>query len=131
MSFEQKTWVLEKKPLGPPADAKKATPIGKGLNDLEERIAAGLDSVATPASEAVASKGTVTLSASFPDLVEVSGTTTITKIAATSKGHRVTLLFAEALTVKNGENLKLGADFAAVAGSTLTLICDGSAWYPA
>lgn len=129
--FELKTWVIEKKPLGPPADVKKATPIGSGLNNLEERIAAGFADVVTPVSGAVASGATVTLSAGFPHLVEVSGTTTITKITATSKGHRVTLLFEKALTVENGENLKLGADFAAAAGSTLTLICNGSNWYPA
>jgi hypothetical protein len=84
-----------------------------------------------PNAASAASKATVSLAAGFPTLVEITGTTEVKKITATAKGHRVTLLFEKALTVKNGENLKLGADFAATAGSTLTLVCDGSNWYPA
>lgn len=38
MTFEKETWVVEKNPLGPPADPKKVTPLGSSLNGLEERI---------------------------------------------------------------------------------------------
>lgn len=78
-----------------------------------------------------ASAATLTLGSPPAVLAIVTGTTTIKKITAAPAAHRVTLLFKEALTVKNGENLKLGADFAASAGSTLTLVCDGTNWYPA
>jgi hypothetical protein len=77
-----------------------------------------------------ASAGTLTLP-TFVDVVPITGTTEIKKITASANGRRVALIFEKALTVKNGENLKLGADFAAAAGSTLTLICDGTNWYPA
>lgn len=43
MPFPQKTWVIEKNPLGPPANPEKATRMGKGLNDLEERVAAAFE----------------------------------------------------------------------------------------
>jgi Pectate lyase superfamily protein len=45
MAFTQKTWVIEKNPLGPPANPEKATPIGKSLNELEARIAAAFAEV--------------------------------------------------------------------------------------
>jgi hypothetical protein len=44
MPFEPFEWVGEKNPLGPPANAKTATPVGpKNLNGLESRIAAEFD----------------------------------------------------------------------------------------
>lgn len=82
------------------------------------------------AMETTASAETISIS-TRGSLNKITGTAEIKKVNATFAGHRVTLLFEKALTVKNGENLKLGADFAATAESTLTLICDGTNWYPA
>lgn len=75
----------------------------------------------------VASANTITL----PNgrLIKVTGTTEIKKVTAGAKGKVVTLLFAGSLTVKDGENLKLSADFSATADDTLTLISDGTNWY--
>lgn len=79
-------------------------------------------------SEEVASANTMTVKDGI-FFVKVSGTTEIKKINATTDGHRITLKFAGALTVKNGENLKLREDMVTTADSTLTLVCDGTNWY--
>jgi hypothetical protein len=111
------------------------TPAGAvALIDMEKRLSDYTDESvegAGSAVETVASKATLTLGSPTPGLVEVTGTTEVKKISAVAKGKRVTFLFKGALTVKNGENLKLGADFTATANATLTLICDGTNWYPA
>lgn len=75
----------------------------------------------------VASANTLTL----PNgrVVKVTGTTEIKKITAGAKGKVVTLIFAGSLTVKDGENLKLSADFAATADDAITLVSDGTNWY--
>jgi Pectate lyase superfamily protein len=82
----------------------------------------------TPEGKTYASANTLTLDAGMA-LGKITGTTEIKKINATNEGHLVTLKFAEALTVKNGENLKLREDMATTANSTLTLSCDGTNWY--
>lgn len=58
-----------------------------------------------------------------------AGSGEIKKITATHDGHLLTLKFAAACKVVNGENLKLGATFEATADDTLTLICDGTNWF--
>lgn len=63
-------------------------------------------------------------------LVTVIGTTGITSITATGhSGAVITLVFAAALTVTDGSNLKLASSFTATADDTLTLACDGTNWY--
>lgn len=58
----------------------------------------------------------------------ISGTTTITGIPASWNGRLVTLVFAGALTVTDGGNLKLAGNFVTTADDTLTLRCDGTNW---
>lgn len=63
------------------------------------------------------------------DVVSVTGTTGITSITATGNTRRtVTLIFAAALTVTDGSNLKLAGNFTTTADDTLTLYCDGTNW---
>jgi hypothetical protein len=47
-------------------------------------------------------------------------------INATWAGHVVTLKFSVSLTVTDGGNLLLPANFNATADDTLTLVCDGT-----
>jgi hypothetical protein len=44
-------------------------------------------------------------------------------------GANVTLVFADALTVTDGSNLRLNGNFTTSADDTLTLVCDGTNWY--
>lgn len=64
------------------------------------------------------------------EVVSITGTTGITTIAANGHaGRRVTLVFAGALTVTDGSNLRLASNFTTTADDTLTLACDGSNWH--
>jgi len=74
----------------------------------------------------VASAATIALPSS--KIVSVTGTTTITSITAKPRDTEHTLVFAGALTVTDGSNLKLAGDFVTTAGDTLTLVCDGTNW---
>lgn len=77
----------------------------------------------------VASAATITVP-TVGDLINVTGTTGITSISATGQaGRRVTLVFAGALTVTDGSNLKLNGNFVTTADDCLTLVCDGTNWY--
>jgi parallel beta-helix repeat protein len=60
--------------------------------------------------------------------MEVQGTTNITSITPLTSGSRLTLLFDGILTVTDGNNLKLAGNFVTAAGSTLTLLSDGTNW---
>jgi hypothetical protein len=63
------------------------------------------------------------------DAIVVTGKTNISSIAASRNGRTVILGFAQALTVANGGNLKLRADFNATFADTLTLVCHDGVWY--
>jgi hypothetical protein len=77
----------------------------------------------------VASASSVTLPSGWP-VINITGTTGITSIAAAGyRGRTVTLVFAAALTVTDGSNLRLNGDFTTSADDTLTLVCDGTNWY--
>jgi parallel beta-helix repeat protein len=76
----------------------------------------------------ISSAATLTLP-SGDKFVQVTGTTGITNINATFAGDFRTLQFTASLTVTDGGNLRLPANFAATADDTLTLICDGSNWF--
>lgn len=71
----------------------------------------------------------------YSEVVTVTGTTTITSIALPTGagfqpgGRRVTLIFAAALTVTGGSNLKLNGNMVTTADDTLTLVCDGTNWH--
>lgn len=82
------------------------------------------------ASIVVASATEITLP-SGRDFYIISGTTSITSIAAaaSSKGRVVTLMFQGVLTFTDGSNLKLAGNFTTSADDTITLVCDGSSWY--
>lgn len=59
----------------------------------------------------------------------ITGTTTITSITAKVAGTVIVLKFNGALTLTNGSNLKLVADFVTVAGDTIILVSDGTNWW--
>jgi hypothetical protein len=64
-------------------------------------------------------------------VVNITGTTGIASITASNRdtGRTLTLIFANALTVTDGSNLKLNGNFVTAANSTLVLVCDGTNWY--
>jgi hypothetical protein len=75
----------------------------------------------------VASSATIAVPASA-ELVNVTGTTTITGVTAGYAGQRVTLKFAGALTFTDGSNLVLAGNLVTTADDTISLICDGTNW---
>lgn len=87
------------------------------------------DNVHTSQSTSLASAATVTLPTGNGEFYEITGTTTITSVAASYYGRRVTLKFAGILTFTDGSNLKLNANFVTSADDTITLVCDGTNWF--
>jgi hypothetical protein len=75
----------------------------------------------------IASAATIALPR-FYRRINVTGTTTITSITAGQPDEIVTLIFAGALTVTDGSNLRLNGNFVTTADDTLTLISDGTNW---
>lgn len=64
------------------------------------------------------------------DVMQVSGTTTITSISTAQRGRTITLMFQGALTFTDGGNLKLASSMTTTADDTITLTCaDGTNWY--
>lgn len=63
-------------------------------------------------------------------LVRITGTTAITSIVSSGPdtGREVTLLFADALTLTDGSNLKLNGNFVTTADDTIKLVCTGTDW---
>lgn len=59
---------------------------------------------------------------------QVTGSTTITSIAATYPGHRLMLSFTSTAQVTDGSNLALDGNFTGGADRTLDLRCDGTNW---
>jgi pectate lyase-like protein len=82
----------------------------------------------TSDSVSIASAATITLGP-HADVFTVTGTTTITSVAASYAGRRVTLIFSGALTFTDGSNLKLNGNFVTTADDTITLACDGTNWF--
>jgi hypothetical protein len=78
-------------------------------------------------STSVASAAAIALP-SVGEVFTITGTTTITSIAALWKHRRVTLVFAGVLTVTDGSNLKLAGNLVTTADDTITLVCDGTNW---
>jgi hypothetical protein len=81
-----------------------------------------------PAGASTASATTVTLP-STGTRIPITSTTTITDIVVQSAGRLVVLEFAAALTVTNGNHLKLAGDYVTAAGDRLVLLSDGTNWY--
>lgn len=82
-----------------------------------------------PAAVTIASAATIAIPLG-QRVATISGTTGITSITATGhSGTTVLLIFAAALTVTDGGNLKLASNFTTTADDTLTLACDGTNWF--
>lgn len=63
-------------------------------------------------------------------MVKLTGTTAITSIVATGWANRhIDLIFTDAITLTDGGNLKLAANFNGGGDDTIRLICDGTNWY--
>ena len=65
------------------------------------------------------------------NLFHVTGTTDITSITSTdvTAGTRITIIFDDALTFTDGNNLKLAGNFTTSADDTITLVYDGTSWF--
>lgn len=79
------------------------------------------------ALKTVASASTMTLPGSRK-AYSVTGGVTINTISARDVGCVVTLVFAVSTTVTEAGNIKLGGAYPGTAGSSLTLIYDGTSW---
>lgn len=62
------------------------------------------------------------------EVFEVLGTTNFGTITGGYAGRKITLIFAGALTVVDGGNLNIAGNFTTTAGSTLSLVHNGTAW---
>lgn len=128
MAFTPKSWVN--------GTGANSLVDGPNLIDLETRVSGYTDTHSAVTTGVhgigygtVASAATVTL----PNVgvVTITGTTTITSITAGTAGRRVTLIFAGALTLVDGSNLKLAGNLVTVADDAITLVSNGTNWYEA
>ena len=82
-----------------------------------------------PAAASIASAATIAIP-NGQRVATVTGTTGITNITATGhSGAVVSLIFAGALTVTDGGNLRMAGNFTTTADDVLTLACDGTNWH--
>jgi hypothetical protein len=58
-----------------------------------------------------------------------TGTTGFNDISNKKAGRRVTIKFDDVATVTDGTALKMAGNFTSSADDTLTLVCDGTAWF--
>lgn len=88
----------------------------------------GIDSGAVPT---VASATTITLPASNPPVVYLTGTTTVTTINGGWIGRVIRLIKTDAgtLTVGGGGNVPVAANMIAASAPSRTLVFDGTSWY--
>ena len=77
----------------------------------------------------IASASTLALPDVGSDLIQVTGTTSVTGIFASQPGRTVTLEFVSGLSMFNGGNLILASNYTAPATGTITLSCDGINWF--
>lgn len=89
--------------------------------------------VGTQALPTIASAATLFLGpVLWSDVIQVSGTATISTITATWKGHTITLVFTNATPgiVNNVGNILnlLAGTWTPAQGNTITLKCDGTSW---
>lgn len=98
-------------------------------NSLEGTLGPALSQPAIPV---IASADAIALPTAH-DVLSISGVTSISSVAvAGHSGHLVTLIFQDALTVVRGSSLLLNqslGNFVTTANDTLTLMCNGSAWF--
>lgn len=108
--------------VGGDFDPSKVSTTGGA--DSTNKVVSLTDGVTIPVVTAAA-----TITVPFDtDIVQVNGTTTITKVNVTRPGHRITLIFQAALTFTDGSNLKLAGNMTTSADDTITLVCDGTNW---
>ena len=87
---------------------------------VDERVQSTIQTAASAAA----------LTLPLEDVVTISGTTSITSIAAGGHAGKVrTLIFEGVLTVTDGSNLNLAGNFVTTADDTITLACDGTDWF--
>jgi hypothetical protein len=85
-----------------------------------------------PACPSVASASAIVLPQGDARNVKITGTTTITSIAAAGhSGAEKTLIFTGACQVTDGGNLKMAGNFTSAANATLRIACDGTDWFEA
>lgn len=63
------------------------------------------------------------------EFVVYTGTTGFNDISNKKAGRRLTIKFDDAATVTDGTALKMAGNFTSTADDTLTLVCDGTAWF--
>lgn len=81
-----------------------------------------------PTLTPIASAATLTLP-TREDVVKITGTTNITAInTAGHTGHRITMVFADVLTVTRGGTCVVASNFITSVNDTLTMVCDGDYW---
>lgn len=82
-----------------------------------------------PACATVASAASITIPTDKA-VVKITGTTTITNIAASGhSGRHLSLFFTQACQLTDGGNLRLAGNFTSAADATISLVCDGVNWY--
>lgn len=100
-----------------------------GIEDHRAGAYGALGGYSPPPAATVASAATLTLPQGVR-VVNVTGTTGVSSIdAAGHDGAVVVLVFAAALTVTDGSNLRLAGNFTSTADDTLTVACVGANWY--
>lgn len=100
-----------------------------GVEDHRAGAYGALGGSSPPPAATVASAATLTLPQGVR-VVNVTGTTGVSSIDAVGHdGAVVVLVFAAALTVTDGSNLRLAGNFTSTADDTLTVACVGANWY--
>lgn len=80
----------------------------------------GIDSVASAAALSLAG---------VSDTILLTGSTAVTSITGGVAGQRVLIISAGAITITNGNNIKIKADVVLAADDTIELVCNGTNWY--
>lgn len=97
------------------------------LSSINQSIAMSAATFSFAKGSDVASASALTLGAG--NIFDITGTTTITSITATTAGTIVLLQFDSSLTFTDGSNLLLAGNFSATANDTILLYCDGTSWF--
>lgn len=77
----------------------------------------------------IASADPLNLPQGASEVYNVSGTNNFNNLGGGYAGRRATLIFGGVLTVADGGNLRLSANFTSSADDTLSLVHNGSAWF--
>lgn len=91
-------------------------------------IGSGLVDYNVGSGDIIASASTITLPEGG-NVFYITGTTTITSIAASRRGRMVALELTNNITITTGGNLSLPGNFVGSSGAHIILECDGTSWY--